>query len=115
VTPAAQARAIERVARLCDVQSDVLTLRLALIEEIRRTVPFDAYAWLLTDPETEVGCAPLADVPWLPVLPRQIRLKYLSSVNRWTQLDVPVALLRAATSDHRERALCGGSCLPSTV
>ena len=26
-------------------------------------VPFDAYAWLLTDPETSVGSSPLADVP----------------------------------------------------
>ena len=35
-------------------------------------VKFDAYAWLLTDPETEVGSAPLADVPCLPELPRLI-------------------------------------------
>lgn len=66
---------------------------------------FDAYAWLLTDPETEVGSDPLADVPWLPELPRQIRLKYMTPVNRWTALDGPVALLRAATDDRPERSL----------
>jgi DNA-binding CsgD family transcriptional regulator len=99
------ARAAKRVARLCDAHDDARTLRLALIEEMRRAVPFDAYAWLLTDPETEVGCAPLADVPWLADLPRQIRLRYLTSVNRWTQLDGPVARLRAATSDQPERSL----------
>ncbi len=91
--------------RLCGVHDDARALRLALIDEIRRAVEFDAYAWLLTDPETEVGCAPLADVPWLSDLPRQIRLKYLTSVNRWTELDVPVRLLRAATADQRDRSL----------
>jgi len=97
--------AIERIAQLCDVLVDARALRVALIEEIRQAVPFNAYAWLLTDPETEVGCAPLADVPWLRELPRQIRLKYLTRVNRWTQLDTPVARLRAATFDHREHSL----------
>jgi hypothetical protein len=38
-------------------------LRLDLLDAIRRVVGFDAYAWLVTDPETSVGCAPLADVP----------------------------------------------------
>ena len=80
-------------------------MRLAVLEEIRRAVGFDAYSWLLTDPETEVGCAPLADVPCLPELPRLIRLKYLTPVNRWTRLDGPVALLRAATGEQPERSL----------
>lgn len=106
-------RAVVRVARLCDAHVDARALRRALIEEIRQAVPFDAYAWLLTDPETEVGCAPLADVPWLRELPRQIRLKYLTPVNRWTQLDGPVARLRAATSDHRERSLVWEQMLAS--
>jgi DNA-binding NarL/FixJ family response regulator len=105
VPPIGYARAVERTARLCDAHDDARTLRLALIDEIRRALRFDAYAWLLTDPETEVGCAPLADVPWLSELPRQIRLKYLTSVNRWTQLDAPVALLRASTAEHRDRSL----------
>lgn len=90
---------------MCVAYDDARTLRLALLEEIRRVIPLDAYAWLLTDPASEVGCAPLADVPWLPELPRQIRLKYLTSVNRWTSLRVPVAFLRAATGDHREASL----------
>jgi DNA-binding NarL/FixJ family response regulator len=93
------------VARLCDAHDDARTLRLAVIDEIRRAARFDAYAWLLTDPETEVGGAPLADVPWLAELPRQIRLKYLTSVNRWTHLDGPVGVLRVATADHRAASL----------
>jgi hypothetical protein len=42
--------------------------------------------WLLTDPETSVGTAPLADVPCLPELPELIRSKYLCGDNRWTRL-----------------------------
>lgn len=108
---AAYARAAERVARICDERHDTRDLRLAVLGEIRRAVGFDAYAWLLTDPETEVGCAPLADVPCLPELPRLIRLKYLTSVNRWTALDAPVALLRAATHEQPERSRIWGELL----
>ncbi|MDQ3639931.1 MAG: hypothetical protein M3450_00320 [Actinomycetota bacterium] len=96
---AEHARAVDRVARVCGAHHEARGLRLAVLEEIRRAVGFEAYSWLLTDPETEVGCAPLADVPCLPELPRLIRLKYLTPVNRWTQLDGPVVLLRAATGD----------------
>jgi DNA-binding CsgD family transcriptional regulator len=102
----AQSRAIERIVRICrTTTADALSFRLAVLEEIRCVVKFDAYAWLLTDPETEVGAAPLADVPCLPELPRLIRLKYLTAINRWTRLGVPVALLRVSTEGHLERSL----------
>ncbi|MBW3547799.1 MAG: LuxR C-terminal-related transcriptional regulator [Actinobacteria bacterium] len=109
----ANARAVERVTRVCGAHDEARALRLALLDEIQRAAGFDAYSWLLTDPETEVGCAPLADVPCLPELPRLIRLKYLTAVNRWTQLDVPAALLRAATGDRRERSLVWRELLAS--
>jgi DNA-binding NarL/FixJ family response regulator len=80
-------------------------LRVALVEEIRASVGFDAYAWLLADPETEVGCAPLAVVPCLPELPDLIRLKYLTPVNRWTRLDSGVALLSTSTGGQLGRSL----------
>ena len=79
-------------------------LRLTLLERIRRSVPFDAYAWLLTDPETAVGASPLADVPCLPELPSLIRLKYLTDVNRWNQLTEPVALLTGTTGGETARS-----------
>jgi len=65
-----------------------------------------AYAWLLTDPETSVGSAPLADVPstLLPQLPRLIRLKYLTEVNRWTTLGPSVARLHDATGGDLSRS-----------
>lgn len=86
---------VDRVIRLCRQHEEARGLRLALLDELRVAVGFDAYSWLLTDPETEVGCAPLADVPCLPELPRLIRLKYLTAVNRWTALSAPVARLGA--------------------
>ena len=43
-------RARERIVRLCESLIDARTLRLELLGELRQMVPFDAYAWLLTDP-----------------------------------------------------------------
>src|SRR6202035_3545176 len=92
-------QSLQRIAAICDSAADARTLRLRLLEEIREAVGFDSYAWLLTEPQTSVGSAPLADVPCLPELPRLIRLKYLTGINRWTALaSPPVALLREATA-----------------
>ena len=114
VTSAASGRSRERVARICDSAGDARALRLQLLTEIRQVVSFDAYAWLLTDPETSVGSAPLADVPCLPELPRLIRLKYLTEVNRWTALrGAPVALLQAATGGQPSRSLLWRDLLDS--
>ena len=90
---ASQARSGQRIADLCAAAASARELRLDVLGELRRAIGFDAYAWLLTDPETWVGAAPLADVPCLPELPALIRLKYLTHVNRWTAL----AAGRAAT------------------
>ena len=89
--------------------TDSRKLRLDVLARIGRVVVFDAYAWLLTDPETSVGAAPLADVPCLPELHRAIRLKYLTAQNRWTGLglsggDGAVALLHQATGGDLRRS-----------
>lgn len=91
--------------RICESASDARSLRLQLVGEIRRAVPFDAFAWLLTDPETSVGSSPLAAVPCLPQLPSLIRLKYLTDLNRWTQLAGPVALLGETSGGDLSRSL----------
>ena len=106
VGSAAYARSRARVARICDSAGDARALREQLLEEIHRVIGFDAYAWLLTDPETSVGSAPLADVPstLLPQLPRLIRLKYLTEVNRWTTLGLSVARLHDATGGDLSRS-----------
>ena len=89
----------------CERTDDARELRLSLLTELRRAVPFSWFAWLLTDPSTEVGVAPIADCPCLPDLPRLIRLKYATEVNRWTRLPGPVARLHAATDGRLDRSL----------
>src|ERR1700744_5183427 len=98
-------RAREEITRLCRDQADARTLRLEGLTVLRRVIGFDACVGLLPDPETSVGSAPLADVPCLPELPRLIRLKYLTTVNRWTSMITPVASLRVATGGDLARSL----------
>lgn len=96
----AYTRARDSITRICEGDADARVLRLDVLAAIRRAIRFDAYAWLLTDPETSVGSSPLADVPCLPVLPRLIRLKYLTTVNRWTSLPRgAVSLAQVAGAD----------------
>jgi DNA-binding NarL/FixJ family response regulator len=72
---------------------------MSLLDELRRLVPFDAHVWLLTDPETEVGSSPLADIPAIDDLPRFIRAKYLTVRNRWTSMRVDEAVGAAGSTD----------------
>jgi DNA-binding NarL/FixJ family response regulator len=102
---AAYARASETILRICRGEADGRTLRLEVLDAIRRATDFDAYAWLLTDPETSVGSSPLADVPCLPQLPQLIRLKYLTTVNRWTRLPSAVASLYGVTDGALSQSL----------
>ena len=100
-----RARAREQILQLCEGDADARTLRLEVLAVLRRVIGFDAYVWLVTDPETSVGSAPLADVPCLPELPRLIRLKYLTAINRWTSMITPVASLHQATGGDLARSL----------
>jgi len=51
----ARSRAIERIGDVCYSSSaDARSLRIAVLNEIRPVLAFDAYAWLLTDPESQV-------------------------------------------------------------
>lgn len=99
-------RSRARIERLCELEPDARTLRRQVLEELRRVVAYDAHAWLLTDPATAVGAAPVADVPWMGELPTQIRLKYGTAVNRWTALgETSVALLNEATAGDLAQSL----------
>jgi DNA-binding CsgD family transcriptional regulator len=75
-----------RVERLCAQSLVERELRAQVLDLFRSAIDFSYYAWLLTDPETWVGTAPLAHIPHLSALTRLIRLKYQASVNRWTAL-----------------------------
>ncbi|MEU1862791.1 helix-turn-helix transcriptional regulator [Streptomyces gardneri] len=85
-------RSRERVLRICAAGGDAHALRVRLLREFRALLGADAFAFLLTDPVTSVGCAPVARVPVLPELPRLIRLKYLTRADRWTSLTGAAAL-----------------------
>lgn len=94
--------AVEHIA----VAGDDRALRGRLLEVIKDFVPFDAYAFLLTDPVTSVGCSPVAEVPNLLALPDLIRLKYLTPVNRWTGLPASgCASLQQATGGRLDESL----------
>lgn len=93
------------ISELCERIDDARDLRLSLLDELRQIVPFDSFAWLLTDPTSEVGIAPIADVPCLPDLPRLIGLKYATELNRWTHQTEPIARLHSATGGQLERSL----------
>jgi DNA-binding CsgD family transcriptional regulator len=89
------------IERVCARELEERTLRIELVRTLRAAVPFEDYAWLLTDPETTVGSAPLADVrpSCLPELPRLIGLRYRTTVNRWTDLDGAASLVEATGGD----------------
>jgi DNA-binding CsgD family transcriptional regulator len=92
----------DRIDQICQQKLDARALRVAVLDELRSAVPFDFYAWLLTDPETCVGSAPLAETPSLADLPSLIRLKYITATNRWTTLEsnVPMTLVVATDGDR---------------
>ncbi len=103
---AAGRRAAGRIADLSrEPGTDERKLRGAVLDELRTVITFDAYAWLLTDPSTEVGTAPLAEVPDIQDLPRLIAAKYLTTVNRWTALPAGrSATLHETTDGALERS-----------
>jgi DNA-binding CsgD family transcriptional regulator len=90
---AAYAKAHEAIGRICRGGPPPRELRLEALAAIRRAVGFDAYAWLVTDPETAVGSSPLADVPSLPRLPQLIREYQVTDI---------------ASSVYRDRFGCWG-------
>ena len=103
----ARAQARVRIEALGAASLDDRTLRRQVLTVLRDVVVFDAYVWLLTDPVTAVGAAPLADVPCMAELPALIKAKYATSVNRWTVLQQrasSVALLHSTVHGDLARS-----------
>jgi hypothetical protein len=103
-----RARARGRIEAVCAEFLDDRSLRAQVLGLLREVIDFDAYVWLLTDPVTAVGVAPLADVPCLPELPALIRAKYATPVNRWTALRLqssPSGTLSDAVGGDLSRSL----------
>lgn len=102
------ARARGRIEAICAEFHDDRSLRLQVLGVLREVIGFDAYVWLLTDPVTAVGVAPLADVPCLTELPALIRAKYATTINRWTILRLqssPAGTLSDAVRGDLSRSL----------
>jgi DNA-binding CsgD family transcriptional regulator len=97
----------EAVRRWCrDHAGDERELRVALVEALRAQVPFSFHVWLLVDPETEVGTAPLATLPeaLAAELPTVIRTRYATALNRWDMMATSVVSLDRATDGRREKS-----------
>ena len=109
----ARAQARAHIEAIGAASADDRTLRRQVLAVLGEVVVFDAYVWLLTDPVTAVGAAPLADVPCKSELPALIKAKYATSVNRWTALrqqPAPVALLHSSVGGDLGRSRCGAMC-----
>ena len=103
----ARTRARERIAALGEAGLDDRDLRRQILTALGEVIAFDYFAWLLTDPVTSVGAAPLAETPRVNELPALIKAKYATSVNRWTVLlrqAPPVGLLCEATGGELARS-----------
>lgn len=104
----ARARARERIEAIGAEPLDARSLRREVLAVLREVVGFDAYVWLLTDPVTAVGAAPLADVPCMAELPALIKAKYATPINRWTVLQQQASragLLSEAVGGELARSL----------
>jgi hypothetical protein len=104
----ARTRARERIVALGEAGLDDRDLRRQILTVLGEVIAFDFFAWLLTDPVTAVGAAPLAEAPRMSELPALIKAKYVTPVNRWTILlrqAPPVGLLSEATGGELARSL----------
>jgi DNA-binding CsgD family transcriptional regulator len=103
----ARTRAHERIAALGGAGLDERDLRRQVLTLLREVIDFGAHVWLLTDPVTTVGTAPLAEVPCITELPALIKAKYATPVNRWTTLlgqACPAGLLNDAVRGDLARS-----------
>jgi DNA-binding CsgD family transcriptional regulator len=90
--PAARSRTIHAVLDRLDAVADSRSYRAEVVSALRDALGFEWFAWVGTDPATAVGVDPLASVPDLHQLPRIVRLRYQTPVNRWTTLGGVAAL-----------------------
>ncbi|MET4590221.1 DNA-binding CsgD family transcriptional regulator [Arthrobacter sp. 754] len=79
-------RSLERIRLVGDSSPDHHALRASVLSELGRVVPFSAFVWPLSDPVTGTGISPMARIPYPEDLPLLIRLKYQTTVGRWTTL-----------------------------
>ncbi|GAC1453230.1 MAG: hypothetical protein PVSMB10_10670 [Pseudarthrobacter sp.] len=114
MTGASWNRSLERISLLGDLIPDHHALRAGVLAELGRIVPFSAFVWPLSDPVTGTGISPMARFPYPEDLPLLIRLKYLTTVGRWTMLagtGAPVTTLLIETGGKPSQSLVWDSLL----
>ncbi|MEO6604904.1 MAG: LuxR C-terminal-related transcriptional regulator [Aeromicrobium sp.] len=106
MTPdSARRELVDSIGRITREVDDSRVLRKDVLERLGHSIAFDWYAWVLTDPVTSVGIDPLAEIPNPADIPIAVRLKYLTTTNRWTTLDSPAALGKNAADSRLWRGL----------
>ncbi|MET3721369.1 helix-turn-helix transcriptional regulator [Arthrobacter sp. UYEF21] len=101
-------RILDRIRLLDDSNPDHRALRAGVLAELGRVIPFSAFVWPLSDPVTGTGISPMARFPYPEDLPLLIRLKYLTTVGRWTTLagrESPVTTLLSETGGNPSQSL----------
>ncbi|GAC1375200.1 MAG: hypothetical protein NVSMB43_14420 [Pseudarthrobacter sp.] len=114
MTGASWSRSLERISLLGDLIPDHHALRAGVLAELGRIVPFSAFVWPLSDPVTGTGISPMARFPYPEDLPLLIRLKYLTTVGRWTTLagrGSPVTTLLSDTGGNPSQSVVWDSLL----
>jgi DNA-binding CsgD family transcriptional regulator len=115
-TQLTRTRVRERIEALSTAPSSARTFRTEVLGELKHAVGFDAHVWLLTDPVTAVGSDPHAEVPAFGQLPSLIKFKYLTTVNRWSDLAarrIAAASLVQATGGDLAKSLVWREVLTS--
>lgn len=88
---------LRQVRTACTEPLAAKALQVRVLDLLRGHVRYDGHVFALTDPVTQVGTSPHADVPMLPWerLPETIRWRYLTLLNRAdTLIGKPAASLR---------------------
>jgi DNA-binding CsgD family transcriptional regulator len=92
-------RCQERIERLADSSPDPDLLRREVIEDLRRTIGFEACCWPLADPSSLLAHSGVADlVPYLPAIPRMLVLEQAGDVK--TKLALAQSRRHHASSLH---------------
>jgi DNA-binding CsgD family transcriptional regulator len=99
---------LRRVEAACRSDLSAKALRERILALLQPRIPYDGHVFALTDPVTNVGSSPHANVPMLPwqCLPELIRWRYLTPLNRSDHLlGHPASSLLAATRSPSESAV----------
>ncbi len=104
----ARSRCQRRLLTMCNAGVDADTLRLDIIEELRRAIGFAAWGWPLADPDTLLATSGVADGAMWPIVPRLVDYEERAAdVNKDSVLAArgdPVGVLSSTTGGDLARS-----------